>query len=194
MNKRDKVLSLLDPSSSPSYIPAAFFLHFPKDCHRGQAAIDKHLEYYRYTGMDFVKIQYEFAFPRLDVIQSPDDWARMPAYRAEFFQDQLDNPGGCSGPAGMSQGQYFSPRVIQGNRQAIAYTDAEPESGIPRNKSIAFEIPIRRLLYIALIEIHDLCRVFLPQTRESCRRNAQSAKHLSPVGADVVITVIRAKG
>jgi len=90
MNKRDQVLGLLDQSQSPSYIPAAFFLHFPRDCHRGQAAIDKHLEYFRHTGMDIVKIQYEFAFPRLAEIQSPDDWKTMPAYRQEFFQDQLD--------------------------------------------------------------------------------------------------------
>jgi uroporphyrinogen decarboxylase len=90
MNKRDQVLSLLDSTQPPSYIPAAFFLHFSKDCHRGQAAIDKHLEYFRYTGMDICKIQYEFAFPRLAEIESPGDWKGMPGYRKEFFQDQLD--------------------------------------------------------------------------------------------------------
>jgi len=90
VNKREKVLSLLDTSQTPGYIPAAFFLHFPPDCHRGQAAIDKHLEYFRYTGMDFVKIQYEFPFPRRPEIRSPEDWAKMPSYGREFFQDQLD--------------------------------------------------------------------------------------------------------
>jgi uroporphyrinogen decarboxylase len=90
MNKREKVLSLLDSTRPPSYIPAAFFLHFPPDCHSGQAAIDAHLEFCGYTGMDVVKIQYEFAFPRLAEIQSPDDWAKMPAYRRDFFQEQLD--------------------------------------------------------------------------------------------------------
>jgi uroporphyrinogen decarboxylase len=90
MRKREKVLSLLDPTQTPTYTPAAFFLHFPAACHRGQAAIDKHLEYFHYTGMDVVKIQYEFPFPRLPEIQSPGDWAKMPAYRSEFFQDQLE--------------------------------------------------------------------------------------------------------
>ena len=90
MNKREKVLGLLDPTQPPDYVPAAFFLHFPQECHRGQAAIDAHLEYFRYTGMDVCKIQYEFAFPRLAEIQSPGDWAQMPAYRREFFQDQLE--------------------------------------------------------------------------------------------------------
>ncbi|MBN1582044.1 MAG: hypothetical protein JXA89_15180 [Anaerolineae bacterium] len=90
MNKRERVLSLLDGSSAAEGVPAAFFLHFSKDCHRGQAAIDKHLAYFRYTGMDFVKIQYEFSFPHLSEIQTPDDWTRMPLYQRDFYQDQLD--------------------------------------------------------------------------------------------------------
>ena len=90
MNKRDRMLSLLDDSPMPGYVPAAFFLHFPQECHRGQTAVDKHLEYFRYTGMDFVKIQYEFPFPHLPQIQTPNDWAKMPSYRQEYFQDQLN--------------------------------------------------------------------------------------------------------
>jgi uroporphyrinogen decarboxylase len=89
MNKREMVLSLLDKSQVPGHIAAAFFLHFSPDCHRGQAAIDKHLEYFRYTGMDFVKIQYELPFPRRPEIRYPDDWAKMPLYGREFYQDQL---------------------------------------------------------------------------------------------------------
>jgi uroporphyrinogen decarboxylase len=90
MNKREAVLSLLDGSAATDYVPAAFFIHFPPDCHRGQEAIDKHLSYFRYTDMDFVKIQYEFGFPHRPEIQSADDWSKMPSYRREYFQDQLD--------------------------------------------------------------------------------------------------------
>jgi uroporphyrinogen decarboxylase len=89
VNKRERVLSLLDESQAPGYVPAAFFIHFPPECHRGQPAIDKHLAYFRYTDMDFVKIQYEFSFPHRPEIQSPDDWAKMPSYGREYFQDQL---------------------------------------------------------------------------------------------------------
>jgi len=89
MNKRDLVLSLLDASQTPSYTPAAFFMHFDPSCHRGQGAIDKHLEYFRYTDMDFVKIQYEHTFPRLDNIQRAMDWGRMPLYKEEFFAPPL---------------------------------------------------------------------------------------------------------
>src|SRR5438094_2521132 len=89
MNKRDAVMGLLDEKRQPDYIPAAFFLHFPPEFHAGQAAVDKHLEYYRATGMDFVKIQYERTFPTLPQIQTPDDWSKMPAYGLDFFEGQL---------------------------------------------------------------------------------------------------------
>ena len=89
MNKRERLLNWLE-ASQPDYVPAAFFIHFPKEFRSGQAAIDKHLEYFHFTGMDFVKIQYEFAFPHLPDIQSPDDWVNMPLYGREFFQQQLD--------------------------------------------------------------------------------------------------------
>jgi uroporphyrinogen decarboxylase len=94
INRREAVLSLLDESKTQEYIPAGFFIHFDKSCHRCQAAIDKHLEYYRYTGMDFVKIQYENAFPRRPEIRKPDDWEKMPLYGKGFYEDPLDTVKG----------------------------------------------------------------------------------------------------
>jgi uroporphyrinogen decarboxylase len=89
MNKRNMILGLADAKQPLPYVPAAFFLHFPPEYHAGQAAVDKHLEYFRHTGMDFVKIQYERTFPTLAQIQTPDDWVKMPAYRRDFFDGQL---------------------------------------------------------------------------------------------------------
>ena len=85
MNKRDMMLSLTGNTSSPDYVPAAFFLHFDSAFHQGQAAIDKHLEFFRSTGMDFVKIQYEQPFPASTLIHEPQDWARAPRCSEEFF-------------------------------------------------------------------------------------------------------------
>lgn len=90
MNKRDIVMSLLDGAQAPlPYIPAAFFMHFPPASHAGQAAADKHLDYFRYTDMDFIKIQYECTFPPLPQIRRPEDWAAMPHYGPAFFEGQL---------------------------------------------------------------------------------------------------------
>ncbi|MFI5165905.1 MAG: uroporphyrinogen decarboxylase family protein [Thermoanaerobaculales bacterium] len=90
MNKRDAVLSLLDSSKPEAYVPGAFFLHFEPSCHFGQAAVDKHLEYFRATGMDFVKIQYEAKFPQLSAIRRPGDWTKMPLYGPGFFAPQIE--------------------------------------------------------------------------------------------------------
>ncbi|HLO18639.1 MAG TPA: hypothetical protein VK206_27660, partial [Anaerolineales bacterium] len=86
MNKRDTMLSLIHNDTLPDYIPAAFFLHFDSTCHQGQAAIDKHLEFFHSTGMDFVKIQYEQPFPVSLPIRKPEDWAHAPRCSEEFFE------------------------------------------------------------------------------------------------------------
>ena len=90
MNKREAVLSLIDENQAVPYTPAAFFLHFPPEYHTGQAAVDKHLEYFRATGMDFIKIQYERTFPPIPDIRVPDDWAKMPHYGLDFYEGQLE--------------------------------------------------------------------------------------------------------
>jgi uroporphyrinogen decarboxylase len=86
MNKRDTMLSLIHKEALSDYVPAAFFMHFDHAHHQGQAAIDKHLEFFRYTGMDFVKIQYEHTQPPSSPIRKPEDWAQVPLYPDEFFE------------------------------------------------------------------------------------------------------------
>ena len=89
MNKRETVLQLAQSGRPGDYTPAAFFLHFPAECHRGQPAIDKHIEYFRATGNDIVKVQYEAPLPRQPDLVRPADWAGIPGYDAEFFADQV---------------------------------------------------------------------------------------------------------
>lgn len=87
-NKREKVLAVLDQSKPNEYIPAAFFMHFNDKL--GQGAIDSHLQYFRATNMDFVKVQYEIAVPRIESIKTPKDWAKIPVYKKDFFEPQLE--------------------------------------------------------------------------------------------------------
>jgi uroporphyrinogen decarboxylase len=89
MNKRDLLFSVIDPQARPAGIPAAFFLHFDPACHLEQPAVDKHLEYFRYTGMDFVKIQFELPFPPQPEIQKPADWARLPFFKLDHYEPML---------------------------------------------------------------------------------------------------------
>lgn len=86
MNKRDAMLSLAN-GEKPPYTPAAFFLHFDPAFHRGEAAVNKHLEFFRATDMDFVKIQYEQRQPPHAPIRRAADWANMPLYPHDFFEE-----------------------------------------------------------------------------------------------------------
>ena len=66
----------------------AFFLHFDPSFHRGQAAVDKHLEFFRFTGMDMVKIQFEHRMPPMEVAR-PSDWAKVPLRGRDFWEEPL---------------------------------------------------------------------------------------------------------
>jgi uroporphyrinogen decarboxylase len=88
MNKREAVLNVLE-GKPQEYIPAGFFLHFDPQFHQGEAAVEKHLEFFRFTDMDFVKIQYERTFPPRPELVNPGDWRTMPVYGLDFYSPQL---------------------------------------------------------------------------------------------------------
>jgi uroporphyrinogen decarboxylase len=90
VNKREMMLSLMGGEAPlgeapPGYTPAAFFLHFGPRYQEGQAAIDRHLQFFRKTGMDFVKIQYEQGMSQF-AVTSPADWAHAPRLTEEDFE------------------------------------------------------------------------------------------------------------
>jgi uroporphyrinogen decarboxylase len=89
VNKRDLLHSIIDPNARPAGIAAAFFLHFDPAYHLGQPAVEKHLEYFRHTGMDFVKIQFELPFPRQPQIQKPADWDKLPFFGLDHYEPML---------------------------------------------------------------------------------------------------------
>jgi uroporphyrinogen decarboxylase len=89
MNKRDTVLNLIHSHTPPASVPAAFFMHFDPTYHQGQAAIDQHLAFFRATGMDFVKVQYEQKLPSAPSIRTPADWVNAPRCDEPFFETTL---------------------------------------------------------------------------------------------------------
>ncbi|MDR1543061.1 MAG: hypothetical protein LBS50_01360 [Prevotellaceae bacterium] len=86
VNKREKLLSVLDQSKPNRYVPAAFFMHFNEKF--GQPAVQRHIEYFRATNMDMMKVQYELSVPKLD-IKKAEDWAKVPVYGKDFFEPEL---------------------------------------------------------------------------------------------------------
>ncbi len=88
-NKRERMLAWLNGNLEPGYTPAAFFLHFDENHKVGPAAAARHLEYFRYTDMDFVKIQYEQQYKPVDFLKKPSDWSKLKMNRLDFYEPQL---------------------------------------------------------------------------------------------------------
>jgi len=87
-SKRDLMLEVLNMEAKPGYVPAGFFMHFGV---RGDAAVKAHLDYFRGTGMDFVKIQFdEQTLPSNDQIKTPRDWSKLPVLPEKWFEPSLD--------------------------------------------------------------------------------------------------------
>jgi uroporphyrinogen decarboxylase len=84
MSKRDLMLNFVGGEALAGYTPAAFFLHFGPQYRAGQAAVDRHLHFFRHTGMDFVKVQFEQEMP-VYAIASPADWTQTPRLTEEDF-------------------------------------------------------------------------------------------------------------
>jgi uroporphyrinogen decarboxylase len=88
-NKRDRMLGWLAGQTTPNYTPAAFFLHFGNDYKTGSAAAKRHLEFFRYTDMDFVKIQFEQTYSRQEFLQNPADWSKLKLAKLDFYEPLL---------------------------------------------------------------------------------------------------------
>jgi len=90
VDKRDALLEFIHGTGRQDYYPGAFFTHFPVEHHFGPTAISRHLDYFRATGMDMLKIQYELRFPVIETLRNPSDWARVPLLGKDFYEPQLD--------------------------------------------------------------------------------------------------------
>jgi uroporphyrinogen decarboxylase len=88
-NKRERMLAWLAGEKLPNYTPAAFFLHFGDGYKTGSAAAKRHLEFYRHTDMDFVKIQFEQTYSRQDFLQQPADWSKLKLAKLDFYEPLL---------------------------------------------------------------------------------------------------------
>ncbi|MBR3873922.1 MAG: hypothetical protein IKJ26_07090 [Clostridia bacterium] len=78
MNKRERVLAVLD-KKPVDHIPASFWFHFirPEDA-VGEGCVKAHLDYYRATDVDFIKIMSDgLGYPLKVTITCADDWFKV---------------------------------------------------------------------------------------------------------------------
>ena len=91
MNKRERIQAVLN-SQPVDRIPAGFYFHFPPSQHEGAAAVTAHLDFYRASGVDFMKVMNEHRYAIEFQITRPDDWPTLTAapLNTRFYQAQLD--------------------------------------------------------------------------------------------------------
>lgn len=60
-------------------IPAGFWSHFPSDAATGRAMADAHIDFYRRSGVDFVKVMNDnpYRLAGVERIERPSDWAGL---------------------------------------------------------------------------------------------------------------------
>jgi uroporphyrinogen decarboxylase len=86
-SKRDLMEAVLNMEAKPGYVPAGFFMHFGV---KGDAAVKAHLDHFRGSGMDFVKIQLdEQAWPKDTPVEKPEDWAKIPIRGEKWWEPTL---------------------------------------------------------------------------------------------------------
>ncbi len=85
-NKRERMLQWLAGKTDPTYTPAAFFLHFGPEYKNGVPAAKRHLEFFRQTDMDFVKIQFEQTYEREPFLAKPSDWSKLSLRKIDFYE------------------------------------------------------------------------------------------------------------
>jgi uroporphyrinogen decarboxylase len=91
MNKVERVRAAL-VGAAVDRVPASFWFHFTRDKAHGEASVKAHLDYYRESGVDYLKVMNEHPY-RADVrIKTPADWKQVrPApLSAPFYREQLD--------------------------------------------------------------------------------------------------------
>lgn len=91
MNKRKRIDQFLARESYTNGIPAAFFKHFEPTQRYGTAAVKAHLDFYRATDMDMMKIMFDEIYPKFTV-KNPVDWRYIPDFSPDdpVFTQQIE--------------------------------------------------------------------------------------------------------
>jgi uroporphyrinogen decarboxylase len=91
MNNIERVRAAL-AGQEVDRVPAGFWFHFTPDKAHGEASVKAHIDYYRESGVDFMKVMNEHPYEANVEIKAPADWkgVRPAPLSASFYQQQLD--------------------------------------------------------------------------------------------------------
>lgn len=86
-NKKEIMDRFLEGTLDPSYVPAAFFIHYGAGKTTGEGAVQAHLEYFLQSNMDILKVQFEQSIPRAADLSDPQTWTPV---AEDYYQPTLE--------------------------------------------------------------------------------------------------------
>lgn len=88
MTKRERVLAAILGQDIDS-IPSSYSLHFPAEKAKSNKGVRSHLEFYKKTDVDIMKIMNEYLVPDFGGIRVPSDWKIIPSFnrKTKFISD-----------------------------------------------------------------------------------------------------------
>jgi len=91
MTKRERVVAAIK-GQEVDCIPSGFSLHFKGEVAFGNAAIDAHLDFFKETDTDILKVMNENLVPYMGEIKTAKDYAKVKSISLDdkFMQDQID--------------------------------------------------------------------------------------------------------
>lgn len=89
MTKRERVMAAIR-REAVDVVPTCFSLHFNEKT--GSEAVKAHLDFFKETDTDIIKMMNENLVPDVGEIRKPEDWNKIPTYSMKdaFMQSQMD--------------------------------------------------------------------------------------------------------
>lgn len=91
MEKRERVMKAIR-GEYVDRIPSGFSLHFPPRVAKGEAAVQAHLNFFKETDTDIIKIMNENLVPVVSGVKEPEDFDKIPeiSIKDKFMQNQIE--------------------------------------------------------------------------------------------------------
>lgn len=88
-NKKEIMDQFVAGTLDPSYVPAAFFVHFKGD-KVGEGAVKSHLEYLLQANQDILKVQFEQRVAAIRDYDKDETWDAIEAIPVDFYRPTLE--------------------------------------------------------------------------------------------------------
>ncbi|MBC8610384.1 methylcobalamin:coenzyme M methyltransferase [uncultured Ruminococcus sp.] len=144
MNKVERVKAVLN-GQTPDKVPAGFWFHYPASF-TVEETVKGHLDLFRHTDMDIMKIMQDFMYPIHSQINSASDWYKIkfdgpdsPEFKkqAEVIKRILDGVGGEAMAVQTMFGPFKAASFAFGDDLLMAHAKENPKAVADGVKTIA---------------------------------------------------------